>query len=71
MDDIELLKLENKGLRLQNEYLQGAVNELMAHERKVEDELHILRRFRMLVERGADLVKVLPKHLFTEFRAGL
>jgi hypothetical protein len=41
MDDIELLKLENKGLRLQNENLQ--------------DELRILRRYRQLIERSTQI----------------
>ena len=41
MDDIELLKLENTGLRLQNESLQ--------------DELKVLRRYRKLIERSTQI----------------
>ncbi len=45
MDDIELLKLENRGLRLQNEALQ--------------DEIKILRRYRSLIERSTQIAKAL------------
>lgn len=46
MEDIEILKLENKALRIQNQALQ--------------DEVKILRRFRTLVGRAAEIVKGIP-----------
>ena len=46
MDDIEILMLENKALRIQNQALQ--------------DEVKILRRFCTLVGRAAEIVKAVP-----------
>lgn len=46
MDDIELLKLENKGLRAQN---KGLI-----------DEIRVLRRYRQIVERSSAIVDNMP-----------
>ncbi len=64
MDDIELLKLENKALRFQNETLKETLSKHLILEERMLDELHVLRRFRQLVERGAEIVKRLPASLF-------
>jgi len=65
VDDIDILRLENKALRFQNQQLQKTVNEMFLKERQLADELHFLRRFRQLVERGAQIVGKLPASLFT------
>lgn len=49
MDDIEVLTLENKALRIQIQALQ--------------DEVKILRRFRQLVSRASEIVKGVPTAL--------
>ena len=46
MDDIELLKLENKGLRAQN---KGLI-----------DEVRVLRRYRQIIERSSAIVDNMP-----------
>jgi hypothetical protein len=46
MDDIEMLKLENKGLRAQNKALI--------------DEVRILRRYRQIIERSSAIVDNMP-----------
>lgn len=46
MDDIEMLKLENKGLRAQNKALV--------------DEVRILRRYRQIIERSSAIVDNMP-----------
>jgi len=46
MDDIEVLKLENKGLRVQNQALI--------------DEIRILRRYRQIIERSSAIVDNIP-----------
>lgn len=51
-DDVEILQLENKGLRFQNEVQQQKL-------RDAARELHYLRRFKNLIDRaGAILDKL-------------
>jgi hypothetical protein len=47
MDDIQILKLENNGLRIQIESLQ--------------EELRILRRYRQLIERSTQIAAAMEE----------
>ena len=49
MDDIEVLRLELKAMRIKNQAL--------------EDEVRILRRFRQLVGRASEIVEHVPTAL--------
>jgi hypothetical protein len=46
MDDIEILKLENQGLRIQN--------------KAISDEIRILRRYKQIIERSTAIVDNIP-----------
>lgn len=61
MDDIEILKLENKALRLRIESLVQTCEHLGAANVKLNDEVQILRRYAKLIKRSTEIVQKVGK----------
>lgn len=59
-DQIQLLELENKALRFQVDSQTKIIQDLQAELVTVKDDLRVLDRYRMLVERASIIARDIP-----------